>query len=143
MAENQKATGSCLCEKVQIAAQSMDTHLGACHCSMCRKWSGGPAMVFDCGTAVSFSGEEHIKVYNSSDWAERGFCSQCGSHLFYRLKENKQHFMPVGLFDDHLDDVVFDHQVFIDNKPSYYDFANQTKNMTGEEVFAHFSSSEE
>ena len=25
----------------------------------------------------------------SSAWAERGFCKNCGSHLFYRLKENK------------------------------------------------------
>ncbi len=50
--------------------------------------------------------------------------------------------MPAGLFDN-LDDVVFDHQVFIDDKPKYYDFANQTNNMTGEEVFAQFSSAEE
>jgi hypothetical protein len=48
--------------------------------------------------------------------------------------------MPVGIFDN-LDGIVFDHQVFIDDKPDYYDFANKTKNMTGEEVFAKFSSS--
>lgn len=142
MAEIQEATGTCLCGEVQLSVKSMSTHVGACHCSMCRKWSGGPAMVFDCGMDVSFSGTEHIRVYNSSDWAERGFCSQCGSHLFYRLKENNLHFMPVGLFDN-LDDIVFDHQVFIDDKPKYYDFANKTKNMTGEEVFAQFSSAEE
>ncbi len=141
MTETREATGTCLCGEVKISAKSMNTHVGACHCGMCRKWSGGPAMVFDCGANVSFSGEEHIKVYNSSDWAERGFCNRCGSHLFYRLKENNQHFMPVGLFDQ-LDGIVFDHQVFIDAKPEYYDFANQTTNMTGEEVFAQFSSSE-
>jgi len=134
-----KANGSCLCGKVHVSAKAMNTHAGACHCSMCRKWSGGPAMVFDCGTDISFSGQEHIKVYNSSDWAERGFCNLCGSHLFYRLKESNLHFMPVGLFDN-VDDIVFDHQVFIDDKPSFYDFANKTKNMTGEEVFAQFSS---
>ena len=48
--------------------------------------------------------------------------------------------MPVGLFEK-LDDIEFDHQVFIDDKPKYYDFANKTKNITGEEVFAKFSSS--
>lgn len=142
MSDEREATGTCLCGEVQISVKSMSTHVGACHCGMCRKWSGGPAMVFDCGTDVSFSGNKHIKVYNSSEWAERGFCGQCGSHLFYRLKENNLHFMPVGIFDN-LDDIVFDHQVFIDDKPKYYDFANQTKNMTGEEVFAQFSSSSE
>ena len=143
MSELQDATGSCLCGKIKVTVKSMNTHIGACHCGMCRKWSGGPAMVFDCGSDVTFSGEEYIKVYNSSDWAERGFCGQCGSHLFYRLKESKQHFIPVGLFDDDIDGIVFDHQVFIDDKPKYYDFANKTKNMTGEEVFAQFSSTEE
>jgi len=107
---------------------------------MCKKWTGGPLLAVDCVTEVSFSGEEYIKVYSSSDWAERGFCGQCASHLFYRLKENNQHIMPVGLFEK-LDDIEFDHQVFIDDKPKYYDFANKTKNITGEEVFAKFSSS--
>jgi hypothetical protein len=142
MPDTREASGSCLCGKVKVSAKSMSTHAGACHCGICRKWTGGPLMAVDCGTEVSFSGEEHIKVYNSSDWAERGFCSQCGSHLFYRLKEKNQHIMPVGLFEN-LDDIEFDHQVFIDDKPKYYDFANKTKNMTGEEVFAQFSSSSE
>ena len=30
-------------------------------------------------------------------------------------------------------------QIFIDEKPAYYDFANKTHNMTGAEVFAAFA----
>ncbi|NIT13149.1 MAG: GFA family protein, partial [Candidatus Dadabacteria bacterium] len=52
---------------------------------MCRKWCGGPLMAVNCGTDVTFEGEDNITVYDSSSWAERGFCSGCGSHLFYRL----------------------------------------------------------
>ncbi len=118
----------------------MSIHAGTCHCGMRRKWAGGPLLAVDCGTEVSFSGEEYIKVYSSSDWAERGFCGQCTSHLFYRLKENNQHIMPVGLFKK-LDDIEFDHLVFIDDIPKYYDFANKTKNITGGKVFTQFSSS--
>ena len=33
---------------------------------------------------------------------------------------------------------VLEHQVFIDEKPDYYSFANETKNMTGAEIFAQF-----
>ena len=95
-------------------------------------------MAVDCGTDVAFEGEENISVYNSSEWAERGFCRQCGSHLFYRLKENKQYIMPAGLFDD-TDVFVFDHQVFIDKKPSYYAFADETSDMTEAEVFAKYA----
>jgi len=49
--------------------------------------------------------------------------------------------MPIGLFDQD-ENVVFDHQIFIDEKPSFYDFSNNTKNMTGAEVFAAFSQPE-
>lgn len=94
-------------------------------------------MEVDCGQAVTISGEEHLSVFNSSEWAERGFCRQCGAHLFYRIKESGQHMIPVGLFDDGVD-LVFESQVFIDEKPSYYHFANETQDLTGAELFAKF-----
>ena len=93
-------------------------------------------MEIECGTAVSFDNDEYVSVFDSSKWAERGFCSKCGTHLFYRLKESGQHMVPVGLFDD--DDLVFGTQVFIDEKPAFYRFANETKEMTGAELFAAF-----
>jgi len=107
---------------------------------MCRKWGGGPLLAVDCGTDVSFAGEEDISIFDSSAWAERGFCNQCGTHLFYRLKESKQYIMPAGLFDDE-ERFVFDEQVFIDEKPSFYCFANKTKDMTGAEIFAKYGPS--
>lgn len=94
-------------------------------------------MEVDCGQAVTFEGEDHISVFASSDWAERGFCRNCGTHLFYRLKEAGQHMVPVGLFDDD-EGLEFGTQVFIDEKPRYYAFSNETKNMTGAEIFALF-----
>ena len=133
-----KGSGSCLCGGVQFTANNMSQNAGACHCSMCRKWGGAAFMVVDCGTDVSFEGEDNISVYNSSEWGDRGFCHQCGSHLFYRLKEAKQYMMAIGLFDDDKD-IVFDHQVFIEEKPAYYSYSNETENMTGAELFAKFA----
>ncbi len=142
MADVIEGTGSCLCGAVGIVAKTMANSVGVCHCSYCRKWTGGPFLAVDCGTDVTFEGEENITTFDSSEWAERGFCKKCGSHLFYRLKETNQYIMPAGLFDN--DEVfVLDHQIFIEEKPSYYSFANETTNMTGEEVFAQFSSSSE
>jgi hypothetical protein len=136
MSEN-TTNGNCLCKKVTIKVDSIDKNMGACHCSMCLKWGGGPLLALDCKDRVEFTGVEYIKCYRSSEWAERGFCVECGTHLFYRLIDNNQHIMPAALFDD-LDKVIFDHQIFIDEKPNYYDFANQTKTMTGKEVFEQF-----
>ena len=130
--------GQCLCGEVKFTAKHMKINVGACHCGMCRRWGGGPLMAVSCGTEVSFEEEENISVYNSSDWAERGFCKKCGSHLFYRLKEINEHQMPVGLFDSQ-EDFNFNLQVFVDKKPSFYSFANKTKEMTEAEVIEKFA----
>ncbi|GAB1265355.1 GFA family protein [Aurantivibrio infirmus] len=135
-----QGSGSCLCGAVTFTATGLGHSVGACHCNMCRKWGGGPYLEVDCGTNVSFDNVANISVYDSSEWAERGFCKHCGSHLFYRIKEGQLHMVPVGLFDND-EGLVFDHQVFIEEKPSYYDFSNKTKNRTGAEIFAEFTSS--
>ncbi|MDJ0591995.1 MAG: GFA family protein [Pleurocapsa sp. MO_226.B13] len=140
MSDTIKGKGSCLCGAVHVNAKNLSKHVGACHCSMCRKWGGGPLLAVDCGQDVSFEGGENISVYDSSDWGERGFCKKCGSHLFYRLKENQQYIIPAGLFEDQ-EFFVFDNQVFIDRKPSFYSFANKTTNMTEAEVYEMYSSS--
>ena len=137
-----EASGSCLCNATHFKAKNMSLNVGACHCNICRKWGGGPFLAVDCGTDVSFENKENISVFNSSEWAERGFCNKCGSHLYYRLKESNQFFIPVGLFDD--DKMfVFDHQVFIEEKPAFYCFANKTNDMTGAELFAKYASPSE
>lgn len=140
MADVTARKGKCLCGAIKIAAERASNSVGVCHCNMCRRWSGGPLMAVDCGTDVSIAGEENLSVFNSSDWAERGFCNKCGSNLFYRLKESGQYIFLMGIFDND-EGIVFDNQVFIDEKPSYYDFSNETSNMTGAELFAKFGAS--
>lgn len=132
------AKGRCVCGAVRVAAAGASRHVAACHCGTCRRWGGGPLMAVDCGTEVGFEGEEHIAVYESSAWAERGFCRRCGSHLFYRLKAERRYFVPVGLFDD-LEQPVFDEEVFVEEKPSFYAFANRTEKLTGPELYARYA----
>ena len=136
----QDLKGQCLCGAIKIAAKTASTQLGACHCSTCFKWTGGPLMALECGTQVDFEGEDQITVFDSSAWAERGFCKHCGTHLFYRLKAQQAYMMPVGIFDNvNPKEVIFDHQIFIEKKPDYYTFSNKTSDMTGAEVFAKFT----
>ena len=130
-------TGNCLCGAVTVTATPKSHHFGACHCDMCRQWGGGPFLAVECDEDVSFKGSEHISTFSSSDWAERGFCSHCGTHLFYRLKEGGHYAVPVGLLDSD-GQWQFADQIFIDRKPPYYSFSDKTKNMTEKEVFAAF-----
>ena len=133
-----EASGQCLCGAVKVEAKALETSVGACHCDICRRWGGGPLMAVSAGAEVTFEGDENITRFSSSDWAERGFCNKCGTHLFYHLRGNGEYIMPAGLFGE-VDGYVFDHQVFIDERPAYYQFANQTKDMTGEELFAMYA----
>ncbi|MGH8639654.1 MAG: GFA family protein, partial [Burkholderiales bacterium] len=83
--------------------------------------------------------EDNVSVYASSAWAERGFCRQCGTHLFYRLKQGPRYFVPAGVLGDG-EPWAHTHQRFIDEKPDFYSFANPTTNLTGAELFAQFAS---
>lgn len=141
MSEVIEKQGQCLCGAIRVVAKPASLGVGACHCKMCRRWGGGPFMEINCGWDVSWQGAEHLSVFDSSDWAERGFCSKCGSHLFYRLKGTGEHMIPVGIFDEDAN-LVFESQVFIDEKPSFYSFANETAKMTGAELFARYGSAD-
>ena len=133
-----KQRGACLCGAVHITATPKSYNMGACHCSMCRKWGGSPLFAVECESNVDFEGKEHISIFDSSDWAERGFCQKCGTHLFYRLKDGEHYAIPVGLLDGDIE-WRFSEQIFIDQKPSFYSFAEKTRDLTGEEVFAQYS----
>ncbi|MGQ9870353.1 GFA family protein [Leptodesmis sp.] len=93
-----------------------------------------------CGSDVQIDGTENVKAYRSSEWAERVFCRECGTHLYYRFLPAGDYFVPAGLFQDGVG-FEFTKQIFIDRKPAYYDFANQTVNLTEAEVFAKFAPS--
>ena len=139
MANEVERKGSCLCGAVRVSIKIKSNRIDACHCNMCRKWGGGPLFAIECAGDVNFEGDENISVFDSSEWAERGFCSKCGTHLFYRLKQQQYYTVPVGLLDDD-ENLTLEQQIFIDQKPKFYTFANETENMTGEEVFAQFLS---
>jgi len=96
-------TGHCLCGAVTITvAGAHDPRVGACHCRMCQRWSGGLFLCFEAdASAVTVSGE--VTRYRSSTFAERAFCPRCGSHLWFNTVEpggepRSYELMP-GLFD--------------------------------------------
>ena len=129
---------SCLCGNVKIRANSISPKITVCHCDMCRKWGGGPALALQCGTELEIEGCEQIHLFDSSEWAERAFCKNCGTHLFYRIKDTGEYSIPAGFFTE-LKELEIDVQYFSDKKPGYYCFANKTKELTGAEVFAMYA----
>ncbi len=138
MPDDDRMTGRCLCGAVKITVTGDHKDVGVCHCDMCRRWGSGPAMALHVGQDIEIEGKDHVTAYRSSDWAERGFCKTCGSNLYYRLVEADSYVVFAGLFSNQ-DGMTLKSQIFIDEKPAFYDFANETTNMTGAEVFALYA----
>lgn len=131
--------GSCLCKKVQFTIKEAEPTVSACHCSMCRRWTSGPLLSIDAGNSqnILFSGTEEIGRYQSSEWAERGFCKNCGSSLFYHGIEDDSYYIPIDLLDT-VDQAQLTLEIMYDNKPSYYSFSNETEKMTAAQVYQQF-----
>jgi hypothetical protein len=88
--------GHCLCRAVTLRVRGHEPRIGACHCRMCQRWSGGVFLSF-AACEVEFEGP--IMRYRSSDFAERAFCAVCGSHLWmHDIASETWELMP-GLFD--------------------------------------------
>ena len=134
MIEELNLKGQCMCGAVKFSATAGNPRVAACHCDMCRRWSAGPFMALNC-KSVTFENDENIGIIRSSEWAERGFCKNCGSNLFYHIVESSDYQVAAGLFDDQ-SKLRMSLQVFTDRKPEFYEFANETKMMTGAEVVA-------
>jgi hypothetical protein len=136
MSEKTKS-GHCLCGAVKVSAVLANHEVGACHCKMCQRWTGGPFLAIACTSETVFEGQDAIGVYPSSAWAERGFCKHCGSPLFSRQKSDGAHYLPVGLLDD-TEGLTLVNEIFIDRKPSWFSFAEKTSQMTEAEVMAMY-----
>ena len=127
--------GKCLCGAVTITSSQLN-EVAACHCGMCRRWGSGPFMTLHGGPDVKVEGA--VRAYRSSDWAERVFCPECGTHLYYHLLPVNDHILSAGLFDAD-GAFLFKRQIFIDKKPEHYAFANDTEKLTEAQVFAQLS----
>ncbi|MEM9705406.1 MAG: GFA family protein [Pseudomonadota bacterium] len=137
-----KRFGKCLCGavafSVDIQVHDDGVHIDACHCNMCRRQIGGPLLGITLAGPPNIDDAETLAVYPSSDWAERLFCKNCGSNLFYRFKNGAMHTVHAGALDD-LSDGKLVVEIFTDEKPSYYDFNQPTQALTGQQVMALFA----
>ncbi len=137
-------TCKCLCGAVSFVAEIETTDFGVCHCKMCQRWSSGPSLTAD-AAINNLTGENDITFYQSSEWAQRAFCSKCGSNLWYEIIAEGPNFgakyMSAGVIDD-LGGMKLATEIFIEEKPDAYCFSGDLLQMTGEEVFAAHSSTE-
>ena len=77
--------GQCLCGRVSFSTNAASIWCAHCHCRMCQ-FAHGAAFVTWIGLAADAVEirDDELQWYQSSAEAERGFCRQCGTSLFFR-----------------------------------------------------------
>src|SRR5262245_10486258 len=113
MPETRPFDGGCLCGAVRYRATAAPVRGVICHCPMCRRHSGAPALSFVHFPVQSFTWVRGApKLYQSSEFAQRGFCAGCGSTLSMHEEVLADRMLiAVGSLDEpdrvHIDDHVW------------------------------------
>lgn len=135
-------SGSCNCKNVKFSAEIKAKTAHICHCNICQKSMGGPSHTVTLlpGT-LEIEQEDKVKWYKSSDYAERGFCKNCGSNMFFRVTEpamGDYQGVSLGMLDDKTGYEIDSH-IFVDKNPGYYEFSDNAPRLTEEEFLKQFS----
>ncbi|MEO7639757.1 MAG: GFA family protein [Pseudoxanthomonas sp.] len=81
------ANAQCLCGDVNLHATLPSKWAAHCHCSLCRRAHGAAFVTWLGMEATRCSIDDpghHLRWYPSTPGAERGFCSRCGTTMFFR-----------------------------------------------------------
>lgn len=94
-------SGGCQCGAVRFRIEGAPVKVGACHCRMCQKATGGPVGIFAVVPADRFRWTRGSpKGWQSSNRASREFCPACGTPLTYRESGAAFVDVLVGCFDE-------------------------------------------
>lgn len=129
----QQVSGGCYCGRVRYRASGVSRDVIECHCSQCRKQSGHRYA----GTGASMSdveieGLDAITWFRASPDAERGFCSTCGSHLFWK-PSNGDYLGILAASVDEPSGLRMAKHIFVGDKGDYYEITDGLPQFAGYE----------
>ncbi|WP_298742753.1 GFA family protein [uncultured Brevundimonas sp.] len=117
-------TGACLCGAVRIEVSGDLPPPDACHCTQCRRQSGHYWASTDLPrAAVTIHGGDSVTWFQASERVRRGFCSICGSFLFWDPLRRDRIAIAMGAFDTPTGTRLEKH-IFTADKGDYYDIAD-------------------
>jgi len=116
--------GACLCGAVSFEVEGDLPGPDACHCSMCRRQSGHYWASTDVPKdRVAVRGAERVTWYQASAKVRRGFCSTCGSFLFWEPIGRDKIAIAMGAFEAPTGARLHKH-IFTASKGDYYEIAD-------------------
>ena len=112
--------GSCNCGAVKFTLAQTPTDASACHCTQCRKQSGHYFASANLPKgAVALTGGENLTWYQASEKVRRGFCSKCGSWLFWEPLFRDWTSVALGSLDG-ATGLKLERHIFVAHKGDYY-----------------------
>jgi hypothetical protein len=76
-------TGGCHCGAVRYDTTALPIRHSLCHCVDCRRSAGAPLVGWAIFAEADLQISGELAIYASSENAQRHFCPQCGTGLFY------------------------------------------------------------
>lgn len=121
-----KHHGSCMCGKLKFSFDGEPRFVAECVCQSCRQAHGSTAVAWVGVATEQFHLDEGetLKWYQSSEASERGFCSECGTRLFFRSSKwpGETHMTVANIHEPH------------DLKSSLISFPEETPHWTRLEI---------
>lgn len=124
MARTANATGGCLCGAVKYEINGPLRPVVCCHCEQCRRTSGHYVAASACNADdLRLAAEDGLSWYRSSAKAQRGFCSRCGSSMFWRPDHGRYISVMAGTLDRPTGLEAACH-IYVDMASDYYSLAD-------------------
>lgn len=124
-------TGRCLCGAVRFTTQGPLRGVVYCHCSQCRRQTGHHYAATDVSNAqLRVEGADALTWFAASPDALRGFCSVCGSALFWKGNGNDYTSIMAGAFDLP-SGLAAEAHIFVADKGDYYEILDGLPRYAG------------
>ena len=121
MSNPERYPGSCACGSVLFEVTGALSEVTFCHCTQCQKSSGHYVAATSASLAkFNLIQDKSLVWFKSSEQAKRGFCSVCGSNLFWKINKEEEISIWPGAFDGPIDFQAKEH-IFMSSKAGYYD----------------------
>jgi hypothetical protein len=113
--------GGCLCGAVRFSVAAFESAIFKCHCSLCRKSTGGASSAAALVAAEHFAwqqGESSVREYQLASGYTRRFCPGCGSAVPQFLEQHRRFWVPVGLLDSD-PGIPLKHHIHVNSKAAW------------------------
>ena len=140
MAKNESVTGACECGSVTYSARSAGD-VTLCFCKQCQRQTSYAVAA----SHVPLDGfslrdpDQSLTWYDSSDNAKRGFCTRCGSALFWQMFQAdgspaRDYISVMAGTLDETSDLLLKDQIYVDGAQAYHHVDDAVSALTEAEV---------